>query len=482
MIGDFIVCKRDVFLDKGFTSAKTVSFTSAQIDGSLDCSDANFNDVRSGKNHVGALVCDGALLGHVHLNNSFFTGEVRFSSVQIKGDLECYESKFNGMASGDALRCSGAKITGSVILNSEFIGTVCLSGAQIGFYLNCSGTTFDGTNSITSDCPNGLALQAENMIVMGIFIFKNLQSVKGAISLMTAKVGTLEDDIKSWSQGNLALDGFVYDRLAGSAPTKNRLAWLDKQSKSHAGLDGMGKEFRPQPWQQLQKVLREMGHIEDARQVAIKFEDRLHKANLIGQTPEDWCKPKVWLYRKISRRFHWLFGWLIGYGYRPLGLLFKMFVVWLVCGVIYWGAAVYGNNGNGVFAPSNPLVFQNPDYDVCKADKDEAKFQLNKFDCSTPSTQGAGNWYLCSTLRAEYTGFSPLAYSLDLILPLVDLQQENDWSPMIPTPKNSIIDEFSAFSLKHFTRLVMWFEILFGWIASLLLVAVVSGLTKRREE
>jgi hypothetical protein len=71
---------------------------------------------------------------------------------------------------------------------------------------------------------------------------------------------------------------------------------------------------------------------------------------------------------------------------------------------------------------------------------------------------------------------------LDLILPLVDLQQEHDWAPRIPTAENSWIGEMKAHSLKHVTRIVVWFEILFGWMSSLLLVAVVSGLTKRREE
>jgi len=89
---------------------------------------------------------------------------------------------------------------------------------------------------------------------------------------------------------------------------------------------------------------------------------------------------------------------------------------------------------------------------------------------------------LCEKLHEEYTGFSPLAYSLDLILPLVDLQQEHDWAPMIPTSKNTWIDELKAHNLKHLTRLVVRFEILFGWMSSLLLVAVISGLTKRLEE
>ena len=142
----------------------------------------------------------------------------------------------------------------------------------------------------------------------------------------------------------------------------------------------------------------------------------------------------------------------------------------------------------GVFAPSNPLVFQSPEYATCVPDSkaanaEKAKAELAKLACVEPTPiQGAGNWYLCEKLREEYTGFCPLAYSLDVILPLVDLQLERDWAPMIPTPKNCWIDKLYAHSLKHVTRLVMWFEILFGWMFSLLLVAVVSGLTKRREE
>ena len=80
------------------------------------------------------------------------------------------------------------------------------------------------------------------------------------------------------------------------------------------------------------------------------------------------------------------------------------------------------------------------------------------------------------------TGFNPLAYSLDVILPLVDLQQEKDWAPMIPTPKAVWWEELRGTGWKHRARLVLWAETLFGWLASLLLVAIVSGLTKRRED
>jgi hypothetical protein len=381
--------------------------------------------------------------------------------------LDCDNGKFN-----NTLKCDSAVVKGAVLMRNITATNITLIATQIGNDLDFTSAT------LLANTENHRLL-ATGMRVTGAFIFHDLQSVQGIISLDSATVDRLNDDFMSWSRTILFLDGFVYNRLV-VAPTdaESRLKWLDKQLLSHIGLANDGKYFKPQPWQQLQKVLREMGHIEDARQVAIAFEERLRKANLIGQTPGNWCKPKAWLYRKISRRFHWLFGWLIGYGYRPLDLLFKMFIVWLACGAFYWGAALYGNNGDGVFAPCNPLVFQK--YAVCMPDSKEAREEKTK--PANTAIQGAGNWYLCKDLPEEYTGFSPLVYSLDLILPLVDLQQEHDWSPMIPTPKNTWTRELTAFSLKRWTRFVMWFEILFGWMASLLLVAVVSGLTKRREE
>ncbi|MDP1771105.1 MAG: hypothetical protein Q8L15_02390 [Methylobacter sp.] len=480
--GDCMVCSGDIFLKEGFTASSTVRLANAQISGSLDCSNAVFNDDRSGDEHIGALVCNNAAIGKIFLNTGFSAnGTVSLSGAQIGSDLLCSGGRFDGKGE-DALLCTGTVIKGFVSLTKGFTSTgmVCLSGAQIGSYLNCSGATFDSTSNTSLGYPNGLALRAETMTVDGILFFSNLKAVKGAISLMSSKVGSLEDDTWSWLKGELMLDGFVYDKLAGSAPTdaKNRLAWLDKQPASHSGLADNGINFRPQPWKQLQRVLYDMGHMKDMRLVAIAFQDRQRDANLIGQSPKRRGKTIAGIYRKISRGLHWLFGVLLSYGYySPSRLIVEMLIVWLVCGIFYSYAAY-----NGVFAPSNPLVFQNSEYAACVPASPAAKLEGYKLGCGLHPVQGAGNWYLCEKLREEYTGFSPLAYSLDLILPLVGLQQEHDWAPMIPTPKNTWIDELKAHSLKHVTRLVVWFEILFGWMSSLLLVAVVSGLTKRREE
>lgn len=221
-----------------------------------------------------------------------------------------------------------------------------------------------------------------------------------------------------------------------------------------------------------------MGHNEDARQVAIAFEHRLRTADLIGVAPPQWGWLRKSTYRHLSRFFHWCFWLLTGYGYRPMRLMAWMLAVWLCSAAFYWFTALPQRD---VFAPSNPLVFQHPHYQICAPETPESKAELAK-PPEQQSVVGAGNWYLCEKLRGEYTGFSPLAYSLDVLLPLVDLQQQKDWGPIIPTPKSSWWQELFAPSWGHAARLVIWFQTLFGWVASLLLVAIVSGLTKRRED
>jgi hypothetical protein len=156
-----------------------------------------------------------------------------------------------------------------------------------------------------------------------------------------------------------------------------------------------------------------------------------------------------------------------------------MVVVWFVSGIFYYYAA-----HEGIFAPTNPLVFNNARYVDCRAGKD-----------GTFNAEGRRRWFGCPSLSEEYTTLSPFAYSLDLILPLVDLQQERDWAPMLPATKHGDVTLFGSpaealestwrdyigFSLNHVTRLLMWFEVLFGWAGSLALVAVLSGLVKRLE-
>ncbi len=435
---DHAKIKGSIYLRKKFVANGLVSLRYAETGGNLDCSAGCFN---SQSQH--SLAADHAkITGTVHLHTGFKARKtVRFFNTIIKGNVECKNAEFNNIEL-EAISFEEAKIQGSLLFSDNFQinGMLTLVNTQIGGSFAGVQGEFNNKGKIT--------LFAHNMNINGDFILQKLKSPANKIQITSSSVAQLRDDEASWGQ-DLILDGFVYKHFSGNSKTdaQSRLRWLNKQIETH-----LGQSFKPQPWKQLILTLRNQGHVEDARQVAIAYEKQRYKAGVI--------------HNKLPRMLHWVFGLIIDYGYSPLKLLKYMLLIWLLCGALFWAAALHG-----VFAPSNPLIFNHDEYQHCSPGASGIE-----------KSNGNGNWYLCQELAGEYTGFSPFAYSLDLILPLVDLQQEHDWAPYIPAPQANWLDELAAFSKYHWTRLLVWFEILFGWGASLVMAAVLSGLTNRNDD
>lgn len=533
-----------VCFGKNFQSSGIINIAGARIGGALDCSNAVFHgekgralfarglNVGADVKFLGNFSCKGTIdleggkigqnirakkasfdgaggfafnlsgaeiLGGVFVVDCLFKGEVRFLSVNVKSDINLSKSKienagennfscdranFNGAVKFSEAICDGpirflgvyigsnldfrgvkvrsekssalaldrSTIKGNLYLSDKFeaVGEITLSSAKVGKSVICTGGNFSNKG--------GNAIVAQGLQVQEALFFRKLIIPVNGVNLSSCRVGRLVDDEQSWGD-RLSLDGFVYESISGGSPTDapSRLRWLKKQRTEHLGSSGKGKSFRPQPWKHLRKVLFDTGHFADANEIAVAYQTQIYNIGLVGQARSD-LNPFVALVRRLVARItHKAFGMLIGYGYKPMRLVAWMITVWFACGLIYWGAAI-----NGIMAPTNPLIFQQKKYK----------------DCVSPTS----NWYFCEKLPEEYSGFSAFAYSLDVLLPVVDLQQEKDWAPMIPTPKVIWFQEVVNFTPKHIVRLVLWFEIIFGWIASLLLIAVVSGLSKRTED
>jgi hypothetical protein len=407
-----------------------ITIQNSVIDGDLTLMDASCEGIYLTGSRIKALNGDRVMTkGSIHFQNSFqASGEVRLVGAQIGGNLVCNGGRFEN-AGGNALNFDRAGITGSVFLRDGFhvSGTVRLLGAQIGGNLSCSGGRFQNAD--------GKALLCDNAVVTGGFFFRKVAGFEGVASLPNLSVGVLVDDSASWAMGHEhILDGFRYGMVTGGSPTDaaSRIAWLDNQRKDHTTTD-----FRPQPWKHLIRTLRKMGHSAEADEVAIAFQDRRRRAGKVSG---------------LAAPLHWMFGKIAGYGYKPMRLLGLMASVWIGCGLIYQNAAE-----TGWIAPTNPHLFQDARYAPCRP-------------------ENGSNWVTCDEKTPpEYTSFNALAYSLDLILPLVELQQDKDWAPIIGKSAGAE----GQWTLGSVTRLVMWFEILFGWLSSLLLVAVLTGLTNR---
>lgn len=396
-----------------------------------------------------------AVAGTINLDDGFEAqGEVRLLGATIGGDLACPGGKFC-VPEGDALSGDRMSVAGSVFLRDGFKaqGEVRLHGATIGGSLECTSGTFIH--------PDGGALCGNSMTVArGVMLHHAV--FRGAISFAGARVGVLIDDADCWKHGDHILDGLRYDRIIGPLNAPGRIAWLRSQRDDHLS----GSEFRPQPWEQLIKVLREMGHSGEAAEVAIAKQDAMARAGRIGQRQVKSFEGKwlprlrvgadrIWnpLANSFSRGWHRLYGLLSGYGYRPVRIVYLTAL--LVC---LSSLALYEGRHDGLIGPTDPLIHLSKTTEACGTGGDPGAIHWTDPKCPVPP---------------EYSTFQPFFYALDVTLPLVDLHQEVDWGPLVTNSNGDVLWGGRAL------RWLMWFDIIFGWLASLMFVAIVSRLVDK---
>jgi hypothetical protein len=383
--------------------------------------------------HLPGLLADRLkLTSGLFLNDGFnATGEVRLLSATIGRELNCSGSIFSN-AKGVALNADGIDVAGSIYLRDGFnaSGAALFLNATIGGNLDCSGGSFSNAE--------GVALRADGIKIVGALLSRDA-SIEGAIVLTAAKIGALIDDATCWEAKGHILDGLHYDRIVGPTDASSRIEWLKSQRKDHLNKE----QWKPQPWEQLIKVLREMGHPAEANEVAIEKQRVMYQETIIEG--------------RLRRRLHWLYGGIADYGYCPTKIIGWMLGLWFFCGCLYWMAA----DGFAAIGPNNPVITSATLYPEA-AEK-----------CGHGNERGKQRWTECEGVPDEYSTFQPFIYSLDLILPLIDLQQESDWAPIAEGPTGKDLRPGVV------TRWIMWFEILFGWFASLMFVAIVSRLVEK---
>jgi hypothetical protein len=458
-----------------------ISFSGAEIGGDLDCRGATL-DGQGSASGVAMRFTRADVGGNVFLSDGFQAhGTVDFRGSRIAGNFDCEKGDFNYGKADDksAMRLTRAEIGGNLTVGWGFkaLGKVEANRARIGGNLDCRSGTFTsppGQASTDLAAPRGEfsedALSIVNANISGAILFAPANAregsdavFNGSIDLKSARAQALVDSEGSWPNGKggrrvrgglrdvIHLDGFEYERFAGNAPidAERRKDWLYCQTDAH-----LGRDFKPQPFEQVVKVLKAMGHEDDAKRIAIA-KQRLK----IRQRLWNWRRPRGMAEALIVRLTS---GALIGYGYRPQRALFLMLIVGLAFGAYFRIAAE-----QGMFAPRDPQMFLAPGFEKCRPAE-------------------GGNWTKCAGVPdvglkfAEYPPFNPWIYSFDVLLPVFDLKQVAYWVPReneveIKTPLQALE------TIKvpaHATTWLILFETIFGWLGSLLVVAGFSGLVK----
>lgn len=434
-----------VSLSHDFESEGAVRLVRAEIAGDLDCSGAKFSQAGGGLVAVGATVGGGVFL-RIRLGQRFeCLGGIDLSGAEIAGNLDCSGANLNGV--GNALFADSLKIGGSVFLTSkhgqsfECDGAIRLRGADIGGDLDCRAATVARV-----DCKN--IHVAGDVILEGIKV-----SDRTRLWFYGARVKNLRDDIEGWpGQGNLNIDGLVYEELSLHEPVrrfnfaenkppaklklmaKERIAWIELQASE--------QRLEPQPWMQLRDLLEKKGDRRGAKFV-------LYKLRCL-QAEESW-----FFWRRMRVAYAWLeenplrIGWSIGF-------------------TLFFGTLIFaGASRSGAMLPSAHVQAA-----MIASYNEIASGARRKPDESI------------KPVTLHYPEFQPFIYALENGVPVIKLGMDDKWMPdpqHPPQPWFRIgwLDWLKWFNSYGFLVWSRWVLIVWGWVQATVLAAALADRFKK---
>jgi hypothetical protein len=365
--------------------------------------------------------------GNLELNEGFGAeGEITLRGAHVGGRLNLEDATLmnpNGVAlNGDGLTIDQAMLCGG--LRAE--GEMRLLGAKISHQLNFVDATL--TN------PNGIALVAESLIVDQDMLCSEGFRAEGEITLRGARVGgqlSFEDAILTNPDGVALNLQELHAKVLLLLPETSPEGAVDL-TNAQVGVFLDNEDTWP-------TIFAQRGFVYDAlderSQISVEARLRWLDRDPAGYAPQPY-EQLVAVYRRAGRdddarkvaiakqrrrrkTLIWpgkvwssLLRWTVGYGYRTwqAGL-------WLL-GLLAVGAAI--------FASAHP-----------------------------------GDMALAKKPGDPLPAFQPWVYSLDALLPVVNLHQEEFWIP-----------EGAA-------RWWAWFSILAGWLLTTVVIASLTGLLKK---
>ncbi len=341
----------------------------------------------------------------------------RFELLTLRG------STFSGLAG------NGARFNGNLFLrNVVCTGRINLTGAQIEGQLVLQ--------SAKLEVEKGFAFVGQHTRVQQGFYWVDVEIVSGDVSLSNAHVSNLRDDLASWpGSERLYMDGFTYDRIT-DAPTDAdaRIGWLKKGSYWQG-------EFYPQPFTQMAKVLREMGHDSDARKVLARREHLLreHERERMSRVR-----------RPLQGVLDWLLQKVIGYGHHP----FRSITVLLLLIALTTLPAEWAWQSGDMAPNSAPILVSEDWIRVAAAPKLHIPNPAAEWGKGIPGK--------------DWETFFSLAYAADVVIPIINFGQTDAWAP-------STERSWAGWVLWWWR----WIFSLLGWIVTALGAAAITGYVSR---
>lgn len=385
--------------------------------------------------------------GNIHLRGARIFGGINLVGVRLGGDFNAAGAQIE--RPGEiVLNGGGIAARGDMALRgANIVGEVRLVGAHFGGDVDCTAATLVQ--------PGGHALRLIRARIDGAFFLRQGASVEGTLDLTATTIGAIDDEQACWpKQGDLRLNRCQYGAIIGGPiDAKSRLDWLARQVPERGR-----QEFWPQPYEHLATVLRQMGHDEEARAVLITKERLQRRARRL--------RMKNPLLKGALAIGDAILAVTVRYGRQPL-----LALVWLL---LFWaiGVAVFHQaEQNSALKPNSPVVLRSPEWTMCALERTESRYMPSSGQVMAGRALAGQSQLSCFLQQPEassYPEFSPWMYSLDVMLPVMEIGQKQFWRPDSVKPTG-------MFTLRYY-----YFLSVIGWTLSLLAVAGFSGLVKTR--
>jgi hypothetical protein len=390
-----------------FTASRTIRLEGARIEGDLSLAGALLDGAGDAALSARATVLGGNVdLGPASGHRCEARGEIGLTAAQITGDLRCEGARLE-CADGRALHCEDLRVE-SVFLTSAEQGHLPFEArGRLNFLTAVIGGSFFLSNARLAPGPDygGLlrtgspvAINLQQARVSNALAFSNIGAlgddsasasadekpvpVRGCFLLSGIRVNAILDDTDTgWpAPGFLVLDGASYEliRHVGDGDlTARRIAWLRRQ---YPGGTPSKRRFRPQPYEQLSRVLRQHGLTREANAIAVEK----IRVRLQARVDRPWARAFPNLLMLVSQH---------GYSSSRAVLSFTLFVL---LGSALYATALFGFAQPFVPVDSDPapVVYQLP-------------FGLAE-----------------ATAERGCPGLDVLHYALDSALPVIDLAQD----------------------------------------------------------
>lgn len=433
----------EVRLNDGFASKGRVELTSASIGGAIVLSGGTF--VRSHPNPDAsarrdwddvAISLDGCTARAVFARRSpgigptRCVGRVRAFGATVSGPFRAEGARFQN-ASGDALDLSR-----SVIGTNLRLSELTMSGSLASW-----GASFGGGATIGGDLR---ARSGVLMVLRGSSVKQDLTLGTrdrplgpGAIDMEHCTVGAMVDaswlasgtvlNLENGAVGVLKVASTSTALLTGLRLGTLRIGEGDRGADLAAHLEFLRKQvYQPAAYTRLAVVAGDRGDATYARRLRIERERRRWQ-----QAPT-----------ALGRAAGWVLHYTIGFGFEPARAL-----IWAV-GLVF---------GLGLFLAAVPKARQV----LVAVDKQGGAYTASNRPPSNPLPEaGSGR---CGT---DFPCFNPWAFSVDTVVPLVNLGQRDAWRAL---PRGRA---------GHLVQLLLWCLALSGWVLATLVAAGLSRVVR----